>query len=331
MIFMSELDRKIYQLISSACKYPVQSPERQQKLGLIYQLTMKSGKLWQEQTYYYNDALQDTWEYFSMNLEQYAPSIEMLCQIFLQVSDLQNLKRVSQAIVKSGWNWKDKTLEAKWEYLSNSQRTKNDPHFKKAISWVEELETKIDRLVAQKEQKKSLYYIPEYYQLRNLKRVIIWLSINTWLDSEYQPSLKSVITWLDDLLKKRLAYYAKVTSREKNRQIEIPNRDNEQIIDPIDTLSAPSDIEPVLAIWQATLNWVEKDPQGILRNTYFRKYPDINARVLILQRLPPNIPDWANIAAQWHLNPAETKDLPKFYSRHCRPLLRQFGIDRGYI
>lgn len=331
MLPMSELDKKLCQLISSACEYPAKSLDRQQKLGQIYLKVMGSRRLWQEQTEYYNDALQDTWEYFSLNLEQYAPSVEMLCQLFLQASDRQSLQQISQIVTGSGWNWKDKTLTAKWEYLRNYKVTKNHPDLKSVISWVDELDDRLGRLDREKEQKASQYYTPQYYQLRNQKQVVIWLSVNTWLDSDYQPSLKSVITWLDDMLKKRLAYYAKLTTRQQNRQINLPKTDNDRTIDPVDTLSAPEDIEPVLDIWQATLNWVENDPQGILRNTYFRKYPDINARELILKRLPPNIPDWAEIAAQWNLNPAETKDLPKFYSRHCRPLLRQFGIDRGYI
>jgi hypothetical protein len=34
---------------------------------------MKSGKLWKENTPYYNDALQQTWLYFCRNLEHYNP------------------------------------------------------------------------------------------------------------------------------------------------------------------------------------------------------------------------------------------------------------------
>lgn len=328
---MNELEQKLSQLINSACKYPTQSPQRQQKIGQIYQLVMKSKKLWREQTDYYDDALQDTWEYFSLNLDRYSPSIEMLCQLFKKVENFQDLAKISEIVTNSGWNWKDKTIEIKWDFLGNSQNLKDNSHLNKAIVWTEELDEKLARFETQKQQQDSFYYPPQYYKLRNYKRIIIWLSVNTWLNSEYQPSLKSLIVWLDDLLKKRLQNYYKKSTKKQNRQINLAQTNSQQTSDLIDRLSAPIDIEPTLNIWQATIDWVNRDPQDILKNIYFRKYPEINAQVLILKKLPPNNLKWDTIAKQWNLSPSESKDLPKFYSRHCRPLLRQFGIDRGYI
>lgn len=46
---------------------------RRQKLSEIVRVVMKSGKLWKENTPYYNDALQQTWLYFCRNPEQYNP------------------------------------------------------------------------------------------------------------------------------------------------------------------------------------------------------------------------------------------------------------------
>jgi hypothetical protein len=147
---------------------------------------------------------------------------------------------------------------------------------------------------------------------------------------EYDPTRASVTTWLNYYLKKRLRYFRDRSYRERNRRITPFSSDEDKNIDPIDRVSAPDDIEPVLDIWQKTLEWVQKDPDGLLRETCFRKRADINAQVLFLKRFPQETP-WKEIAADFDLDAAETKDLPKFYNRKCLPLLRNFGLSQGYI
>jgi hypothetical protein len=79
-----------------------------------------------------------------------------------------------------------------------------------------------------------------------------------------------------------------------------------------------------------TLNWVETDLDGELRKTCFRKRPEINAQALCLRKITSETP-WEDVAAEFKLTPSEAKDLPKFYSRKCKPLLQKFGFDQGYI
>ena len=73
---MNELDLKLRELIATALLYPSQSSERQQVLAQVHLLVMKSGKLWRENTSYYNDALQEMWEYCCEHLEEYNPNIK---------------------------------------------------------------------------------------------------------------------------------------------------------------------------------------------------------------------------------------------------------------
>lgn len=70
---MDNLNQQLEQLVALACLYPVKSLRRRQKLNELVRLVMRSGKLWKENTPYYNDALQQTWLYFCRNLEQYNP------------------------------------------------------------------------------------------------------------------------------------------------------------------------------------------------------------------------------------------------------------------
>lgn len=71
---LDNLNEHLQQLIAEACSYPAKSLKRRQKLNEIIRVVMKSGKLWQENTPYYKDALQQTWLYFCRNPEQYDPT-----------------------------------------------------------------------------------------------------------------------------------------------------------------------------------------------------------------------------------------------------------------
>lgn len=213
---MDELEQKLRQLIAEACTHAPKSLQRRQIISEVHRLVMKSGKLWQEYTPYYNDALQQMWEYCAKHPE------------------------------------------------------------------------------------------------------------------EYNPQIKGVITWLDDYLKKRLRNFRDAKYRQRRRQLNSVETHSGQTFDPVANLVAPADIQPVLDMWQKTLDWVTTDPQGVLNCRCFRKCKHINCQALILQRFPPDVP-WQTIAANLQLTPAESKDLPKFYSRKCLPLLRQFGINQGYL
>ncbi len=75
---MSALNEKLRQLIAEACSHTAKSLERQQKLNQVYRLVMKSGKLWKESTPYYNDALQQMWEYCCQHPEEYDPNLKQV-------------------------------------------------------------------------------------------------------------------------------------------------------------------------------------------------------------------------------------------------------------
>ena len=75
---MNDLNEKLRQLIAEACTHPAKSLERQQKLNQVYRLVMKSRKLWKERTPYYNDALQEMWEYCCQHPEEYDPNLKQV-------------------------------------------------------------------------------------------------------------------------------------------------------------------------------------------------------------------------------------------------------------
>lgn len=63
---MEKIANTLAQLVKEACEYPHGSRKRQKKLTQIIRLV--NSKLWNEDTPYYEDALQETWIYFCQNI-----------------------------------------------------------------------------------------------------------------------------------------------------------------------------------------------------------------------------------------------------------------------
>jgi hypothetical protein len=239
---VDQLNQRLQALIAEACTHPPKSFARRERLSEIYRLVMQSGKLWRSREQYYNDALQEMWEFCCQN--------------------------------------------------------------------------------------------PELYD----------------------PQVKRVITWLDDELKKRLRRIRSAKYRDQQR---FPTWQTEagESFDLLSLQAANPDMQPVHEIEQTTLKWIEIDPETItqawlennlapvqnpeliekfkdfkqrLHQTCFRKRCDMDCAALFLKRFPLET-QWDEIAAMFQLNAAEAKDLPKFYSRSCIPLLREFAALQGYI
>lgn len=74
------MEERLRQLVAQTCRHLPDSVERQQGLTQIVRLIVKSGKLWQDNAPYYEDALQQTWLYFCRNIceantgEKYDPN-----------------------------------------------------------------------------------------------------------------------------------------------------------------------------------------------------------------------------------------------------------------
>ncbi|OYD91284.1 hypothetical protein CDG76_28870 [Nostoc sp. 'Peltigera membranacea cyanobiont' 210A] len=61
-----DLNEQLASLVAEARRHPPGSPQRQKLLTQVIRLTQ--GKLWKENTPYYQDALQQTWLYFCRNV-----------------------------------------------------------------------------------------------------------------------------------------------------------------------------------------------------------------------------------------------------------------------
>jgi len=60
--------QEIVALVAKACSHPKNSVERRRGLTQVIRLIQKTNNLWRESSVYYEDALQQTWIYFCLNL-----------------------------------------------------------------------------------------------------------------------------------------------------------------------------------------------------------------------------------------------------------------------
>jgi hypothetical protein len=150
----------------------------------------------------------------------------------------------------------------------------------------------------------------------------------TWLyfcrnPEQYNPERCSVITWLDNCLKWRLQDFRVWEAENQARVIHISMLGTEEITNSIENLPADPEIPPIL---EETYQWATTDPGGELTSTHIKGRPDVTCQILILRRLPPEIP-WKSIAKEFNLPPSTA---PNFYKRECQPRLRNFAIRQGY-
>lgn len=141
----------------------------------------------------------------------------------------------------------------------------------------------------------------------------------------YNPEYGSVITWLNAYLRRRLQdFYIRDIQNINIIAPDIWYGDNNEIINPIDTLPAPPQTPPILENLEM---WIKEDANGDLRQTHVKGRPDVNCQVLLLKRLPPEV-SWKELSQEFGL-PIPT--LSSFYQRQCLPRLRKFAETEGYL
>lgn len=152
---------------------------------------------------------------------------------------------------------------------------------------------------------------------------------NTWLylcqcPEKYDPKRGSVINWFNATLNFRLRDVYKAIKRDQDKRIIPGPADTDFHADPIENIPAPDAIPPML---EHTLQWIEADSKEVLRNTQMRTRSDITCQILLLRRFPPSV-RWDSIAEEFCVSRSA---VVMFYLRKCLPLLRQFGVEQGYL
>jgi DNA-directed RNA polymerase specialized sigma24 family protein len=148
----------------------------------------------------------------------------------------------------------------------------------------------------------------------------------TWLHvchniETYNPQQASVMTWINNLLRYKLLDIYRERTREQNRRTAQWTDETGELHASIENLPSPPDPprSPSSILNEIRL-WVQRESTP-LRRVHVRARPDINCQVLILDRLPP-AKTWEQLSQEF--GGVSIQTLCNFYSRECKPRLRQF-------
>ncbi|MFM2303550.1 MAG: hypothetical protein RLZZ135_959 [Cyanobacteriota bacterium] len=141
----------------------------------------------------------------------------------------------------------------------------------------------------------------------------------------YNPDRASLITWLNNYLKRRLQDL-KIDKSEDLRNFisSVKSGKDGELIDLIDSIPAAPDIPPML---QDLRTWAETDADGTLKSTHIKGNPTASCQLLILRRLPPET-SWDSISKELGV---AIPTLSAFYQRKCMPKLHNFCESEGYV
>lgn len=140
----------------------------------------------------------------------------------------------------------------------------------------------------------------------------------------YNPDRASLLTWLNNYLKRRLQDLREDTAKQAKQHVPPIRVVDGATIDIIEEQPAPADIPPILELVR---QWVEIDVDGTLQAIHIMGYPDVNCQLLILRRLPPET-TWEQLSEELGI---PISSLSTFYQRKCLPKLRKFGKSEGYV
>lgn len=141
----------------------------------------------------------------------------------------------------------------------------------------------------------------------------------------YNPDRASLVTWLNNYLKRRLQDI-NIGKSENLRTFtaSVKSGKDGELIDIIDSIPASPDIPPML---QDLRTWAETDADGTLTSTHIKGHPNVNCQLLILRRLPPET-SWDSLSKELGI---AIPTLSAFYQRKCIPKLHNFCESEGYV
>ncbi|NJN73214.1 MAG: hypothetical protein HC799_10630 [Limnothrix sp. RL_2_0] len=141
--------------------------------------------------------------------------------------------------------------------------------------------------------------------------------------------VQTFMTWVNDWIIKKLRLYRDRQNSQRQRQTFSPLDSGGY--DPLQQLPARDDSNLSLAIWDELMEWINADLEKNLQNRVCKRFPHINAQCLLVRKLSLDNASWEIICQDLKCPPIEAKYLAQWYSRHCYPLLRSWGMEKGYL
>ncbi|MFB2981844.1 hypothetical protein [Microseira sp. BLCC-F43] len=139
------------------------------------------------------------------------------------------------------------------------------------------------------------------------------------LCDKYDPSRGSFLTWFKTCLRHQHMDEIRAAQRHRDRQQSVWQT-NEGELDPLDRVVAPIDAKLLLDTWESFVQWIEDDPDHLLKDCHIENNPKANCQTLAYLRLVVG-KEWQEIAAEV----GSTRGaISSHWSRKCQPLLQEW-------
>lgn len=310
---------ELEQLIKQACAAPAKSEIRSQLTDRIIRKLQRQGILpaptWAKRELYH-EAWSKTWLNFSLNLcecntlgtktSYCSQTVQVIvwrlrkyCYYRIRDLKVQDWKERQQAGQRRDGDGNLLEIE---EWLAAPS---DDPHIlDELVEWIQADASEILRRTHVRNQ-------PQVHaQIVLLRRLFDKVSWEV-LSNELNTPLGTLTRFLEDRCLPLLETFA----IEKGYREPMP-----EILVPLESLNS-----------QVLADWLNNDPTGILRNTHLKNRPDVTAQLVLLRKF--NSQDTLKEALQALAQEygIEFSRLSSFYYRDCKPLIKQFGNNGGYL
>jgi len=187
----------------------------------------------------------------------------------------------------------------------------------------------LDQLIRQLQLSGKLWHrpfdIPETDYDEILQTTWIYVCGNlceaTTATKPYDSQRANVTTWINAYIRMRiLDYYL----RKPLTDLGWGGRNDGEPFDLIAQIPAPPEPSPIL---QEMLTWLARESLTLQR-VHLRDRPDVNCKILIQRRIPPQETPWHQLADEFGVC---ISTLQGFYRRQCLPRLREAGTQFGFL
>lgn len=136
---------------------------------------------------------------------------------------------------------------------------------------------------------------------------------------KYDPNQGSVLKWFNTCLHRQYIDEIRKVNRHRTRR-QFIKQTHDVELDPLDQVVADIDASLLLPVWQSFVQWIQDDPDNILKTSHIRNNPKANCQSLAYLRLVIG-KEWQEIAAEV----GSTRSvITSYWCRKCEPLLREW-------
>ncbi|WP_154655812.1 sigma-70 family RNA polymerase sigma factor [Fortiea contorta] len=136
---------------------------------------------------------------------------------------------------------------------------------------------------------------------------------------KYDPSRGSFLAWFGVCLRNQYRDEIRAAKRERSHRQSVWQSDQAEF-DPLEYVASGIDANSLLDTWESFVQWIQDDPDRLLRACHIENNPKANCQLLAYLRLVVG-QEWQEIAADVG---SKRGVISSHWSRKCEPILRKW-------